>query len=112
MTDGTNAATLEAKLGQKLEAMFGLQSEISELKKQWAAASVATVEDYNFQTTEGERKLSELFGDFSYTAPFVVLLLCGIGLPLPEEVTLIASGLLLHQGECSRHLHPICRRLK
>jgi membrane protein DedA with SNARE-associated domain len=37
--------------------------------------------------------------DFSYLGPFVILLLCGIGLPLPEEVTLIASGLLLHQGK-------------
>jgi len=37
--------------------------------------------------------------DFSYLGPFVILLLCGVGLPLPEEVTLIASGLLLHQGK-------------
>ena len=43
--------------------------------------------------------LSEIFGEFSYTAPFVVLLLCGIGLPLPEEVTLIGSGILLYRGE-------------
>jgi membrane protein DedA with SNARE-associated domain len=28
-----------------------------------------------------------------------VLLLCGVGLPLPEEVTLIAAGLLKHQGQ-------------
>lgn len=39
------------------------------------------------------------FSRFHYTAPFVVLLLCGVGLPLPEEVTLIGSGLLLHRGE-------------
>jgi membrane protein DedA with SNARE-associated domain len=43
--------------------------------------------------------LQEVFGRFHYLAPFVVLLLCGVGLPLPEEVTLLASGLLLHQGE-------------
>lgn len=41
--------------------------------------------------------LGEIFGEFSYAAPFVVLLLCGVGLPLPEEVTLIGSGLLLYQ---------------
>lgn len=40
-----------------------------------------------------------LLQDFSYLGPFVILLLCGVGLPLPEEVTLIASGLLLHQGK-------------
>jgi len=41
--------------------------------------------------------LSEIFGEFSYLGPFVVLLLCGVGLPLPEEVTLIGSGLLLYR---------------
>jgi membrane protein DedA with SNARE-associated domain len=39
------------------------------------------------------------FGRFHYLAPFLVLFLCGVGLPLPEEVTLIASGLLVHQGK-------------
>ncbi len=43
--------------------------------------------------------LAEIFSQFSYTGPFVVLLLCGIGFPLPEEVTLIGAGILLHQGE-------------
>lgn len=42
--------------------------------------------------------LQALFGEFQYLAPFVVLLLCGVGLPLPEEVTLIGSGILLFQG--------------
>ena len=40
-----------------------------------------------------------LFTRFNYVAPFTVLLLCGVGLPLPEEVTLIGSGILLHRGE-------------
>lgn len=39
------------------------------------------------------------FGRFNYLAPFLVLFLCGIGLPIPEEVTLIASGLLVHRGQ-------------
>ena len=43
--------------------------------------------------------LGEIFGEFSYLGPFVVLLLCGVGLPLPEEVTLIGSGLLLYREE-------------
>jgi membrane protein DedA with SNARE-associated domain len=50
--------------------------------------------------------LSGLFQESQYLAPFTVLLLCGIGLPLPEEVTLIGSGILLHQGEVS--FLPIC----
>lgn len=43
--------------------------------------------------------LESLFLEFGYLAPFVVLLLCGIGLPLPEEVSLIGAGVLLHRGE-------------
>jgi membrane protein DedA with SNARE-associated domain len=47
----------------------------------------------------GSAGLSEIFSRFSYTGPFVVLLLCGLGFPLPEEVTLIGAGILLHKGE-------------
>ncbi len=43
--------------------------------------------------------LSGIFGRFHYLAPFLVLLLCGLGLPLPEEVSLIGAGILLYQGE-------------
>jgi membrane protein DedA with SNARE-associated domain len=39
------------------------------------------------------------FGRFHYMAPFCVLMLCGLGAPLPEEVTLIGCGFLLSQGE-------------
>jgi membrane protein DedA with SNARE-associated domain len=34
-----------------------------------------------------------LLARFKYAAMFGVLVLCGLGLPLPEEVTLLASGL-------------------
>ncbi len=63
MTEGTQAAELEARLGKKFEALFHLQGEIRELKQQWAMAAAATVEDYRFQTSAGERRLSDLFGD-------------------------------------------------
>ena len=43
--------------------------------------------------------LDPLFGRFGYLAPFVLLLLCGLGLPLPEEVSLLGSGVLVHRGE-------------
>lgn len=46
-----------------------------------------------------ESFLGDVFGEFSYLAPFVVLLLCGLGLPLPEEVTLIGAGILLYREE-------------
>lgn len=38
-------------------------------------------------------------GNFNYLGPFLVLLLCGMGLPIPEEVTLIGCGLLLYSGK-------------
>jgi membrane protein DedA with SNARE-associated domain len=41
----------------------------------------------------------EVMQQFTYLGPFLLLLLCGVGLPLPEEVTLIGSGVLVHQGQ-------------
>ena len=41
----------------------------------------------------------DLFVRAHYLAPFLILLVCGIGLPLPEEVPLVGSGLLLYRGE-------------
>lgn len=40
-----------------------------------------------------------VFTDFPYLAPFTFLFLCGLGLPSPEEVALIGSGILLHKGK-------------
>ena len=48
---------------------------------------------------EDPTALEQFFGDFGYLAPFVVLLLCGLGLPLPEEVSLLGSGVLLHREQ-------------
>ncbi len=48
------------------------------------------------------REIIEIyFGRFHYLAPFVVLLLCGVGLPIPEEVSLLGAGFLLFQGKGS-----------
>jgi membrane protein DedA with SNARE-associated domain len=41
----------------------------------------------------------EWIAEFTYLGPFLLLVLCGFGLPLPEEVSLIGGGLLLYQGE-------------
>lgn len=40
---------------------------------------------------------NKYFGHFHYFGPFVVLLACGMGLPIPEEVTLLACGYLVYQ---------------
>ena len=45
------------------------------------------------------QRFQEIFQDFAYMGPFVGLLLCGLGLPLPEETFLLLAGILLHKGE-------------
>ena len=57
----------------------------------WIAASVLFA-----SSEEGAGLVVE---HFHYVGPFLVLLLCGLGLPLPEEITLLGAGILVHQGE-------------
>lgn len=42
--------------------------------------------------------LLPLFTDYGYLAVFFVLLLCGFGLPLPEDITLVAGGVIAGLG--------------
>jgi membrane protein DedA with SNARE-associated domain len=35
---------------------------------------------------------------FTYLGLFLVLILCGLGLPVPEDIALLAGGFLVHQG--------------
>lgn len=48
--------------------------------------------------SSGGTFLSEYLGT-GYLAPFVVLLLCGFGLPIPEEITMLGAGFLAHRGD-------------
>lgn len=41
----------------------------------------------------------EIAQNLSYMGPFLGLLLCGLGLPLPEEAFLLPAGVLLYKGE-------------
>jgi len=41
---------------------------------------------------------ASFIGNFNYLGPFLVLLLCGVGLPIPEEVTLIGCGVLVQSS--------------
>ncbi|MEZ6065633.1 MAG: DedA family protein [Planctomycetaceae bacterium] len=47
-------------------------------------------------------QVGSLISRFTYVAIIGVLLLCGMGLPLPEEVPILASGVLARTG----HLQP------
>jgi membrane protein DedA with SNARE-associated domain len=42
--------------------------------------------------------VSHYIQHFTYVGLFCVLLLCGLGLPLPEDLALLAGGFLVHRG--------------
>lgn len=42
--------------------------------------------------------ISAYIEHFTYAGLFVILMLCGLGLPLPEDVALLAGGFLAHKG--------------
>ena len=44
--------------------------------------------------------LIDYYGPIPYLAIFVILLACGLGIPIPEDVTLIAGGVLTYYGVC------------
>ncbi|MGL6071717.1 DedA family protein [Craterilacuibacter sp.] len=47
--------------------------------------------------------LLDLFASYGYLAVFLVLLLCGFGLPIPEDVTLVAGGIISGLGYTNVH---------
>jgi membrane protein DedA with SNARE-associated domain len=44
--------------------------------------------------------LIDYYGPIPYVAIFVILLACGLGVPIPEDITLIAGGILTYYGVC------------
>jgi membrane protein DedA with SNARE-associated domain len=42
--------------------------------------------------------VSSYIQHFTYVGLFLVLILCGLGLPVPEDVALLAGGFLVHRG--------------
>jgi membrane protein DedA with SNARE-associated domain len=48
--------------------------------------------------------LIDFFTGYGYQAVFVVLLLCGFGLPIPEDITLVAGGIISGLGYANVHV--------
>lgn len=48
-------------------------------------------------------QLIALFAENGYVAVFAALLLCGAGMPLPEDITLVAGGVIAGLGYASAH---------
>ncbi len=42
--------------------------------------------------------ISAYIEHFTYLGLFVVLMLCGLGMPIPEDVALLAGGYMVHRG--------------
>ena len=48
--------------------------------------------------------LLPIFTDYGYAAVFAVLLICGFGFPLPEDITLVTGGVIAGSGYADVHL--------
>ena len=47
--------------------------------------------------------LLPVFTDYGYAAVFGVLLVCGFGVPIPEDITLVAGGIIAGMGYANEH---------
>jgi membrane protein DedA with SNARE-associated domain len=48
-------------------------------------------------------RLITIFAENGYTAVFIALMICGAGLPLPEDITLVAGGVIAGLGYANVH---------
>ncbi len=48
--------------------------------------------------------LVNFFSDYGYFAVFGVLILCGFGLPVPEDISLVAGGVISALGNTNEHI--------
>ena len=48
--------------------------------------------------------LVDFFSNFGYAAVFGVLLVCGFGIPIPEDITLVAGGIISGLGYTNVHI--------
>nr|UOP04920.1 DedA family protein [Conchiformibius kuhniae] len=48
--------------------------------------------------------LETFFQNFGYAAVFFVLVVCGFGVPIPEDITLVVSGIISGLGYANVHL--------
>lgn len=48
--------------------------------------------------------LANIFIDYGYIAVFLVLMACGMGIPIPEDITLITGGVMAGLGNANVHI--------
>src|SRR5574337_450395 len=49
------------------------------------------------------QQLVTIFAENGYVAVFIALMICGAGLPLPEDITLVAGGVIAGLGYANVH---------
>jgi Uncharacterized membrane-associated protein len=49
------------------------------------------------------QQLITIFAENGYVAVFIALMICGAGLPLPEDITLVAGGVIAGLGYANVH---------
>lgn len=49
------------------------------------------------------QQLTTIFAENGYVAVFIALMICGAGLPLPEDITLVAGGVIAGLGYANVH---------
>ncbi|XDD48783.1 DedA family protein [Leptospira sp. WS92.C1] len=47
--------------------------------------------------------LVNIFSEYGYIAVFLVLILCGFGLPVPEDISLVSGGVIAGLGKADPH---------
>ncbi|MBE7411293.1 MAG: DedA family protein [Leptospiraceae bacterium] len=48
--------------------------------------------------------LIDFFATYGYISVFLVLILCGLGLPVPEDISLVAGGVISALGNTNEHV--------
>ena len=64
---------------------------------------VATTDLPEFRCMNILEPLIDLFTEHDYLAVFLVLLVCGMGVPIPEDITLVAGGVISGLGHSNVH---------
>jgi membrane protein DedA with SNARE-associated domain len=50
------------------------------------------------------QQLLDFFANYGYLAVFLVLIACGFGIPVPEDITLVAGGVICGLSRSTPHL--------
>jgi membrane protein DedA with SNARE-associated domain len=94
-------SSLAAELSSLLEPLREAANHAAALLAQGAAGAASSP-----STLPGPRWVIEFLQSYGYVGIVAILILCGLGLPIPEEVTLVGSGYLSYLAKENGSDHP------